>query len=180
MDGDSPLSITANIVGLLTFLVAVVAGFYARASTFQARLRFRDEILTAILDSMEAFSETCTLATDYSKLKEESYVPHEQFNGMLHFLYIRIFELMGLILDLGCTHSVSAARALSKKRGRLRSLIGEIEAQRSKVREAYLFARLQDNILRCLGSNLSVSQDLKAKPGAEGGQLREHIEVAAM
>lgn len=55
MAEDSPLSIAANVVGLLTFVVAVIAGFYARALSLRARMRIRDDNFKVMIDMLEAF-----------------------------------------------------------------------------------------------------------------------------
>lgn len=180
MDGDSPLSITSNIIGLLTFLAAVGAGSYARALTFQAKLRYRDEILKAMLDTLGAFSETCTLAVCYDKLKNEEYMPHDEFDKILVNLYMSIFELMAIFLDLGCKKSVSAARAVSKRSVRWKNMISEIEGQISKVRQILFFARLQDNILGHMKSDSSSSQDMRTNPSEETDEIREDNEGVRM
>jgi hypothetical protein len=58
---DSPLSITASVIGILTFIVAVIIGFYARLQGLNALRAVDDEIIQVLRTTIESFHDTRTL-----------------------------------------------------------------------------------------------------------------------
>lgn len=62
---DSPLSIAASIMGILTFVAAVVAGFYARAISLRSAIDTQAEVSLALekIDFLE--TETDMLNNSY-------------------------------------------------------------------------------------------------------------------
>jgi hypothetical protein len=62
MAQDSPLSIAASVIGILTFAVAILLGFYARAIQWGRSVeqlgKLDDEIVEMGLAASQSFSET--------------------------------------------------------------------------------------------------------------------------
>ena len=72
---DSPLSITASIMGILTFFAAVVTGFYARAISLKSAIDTQAEVSLA-LEKIE-FLETETNMLNNSYLASQVRHPEE-------------------------------------------------------------------------------------------------------
>jgi len=68
MPQDSPLSITASVTGILTFVVAVALGFYARALSLREALRIDYRIIEAVAQ----YSQNLNSAVLVGKFVEES------------------------------------------------------------------------------------------------------------
>lgn len=58
---DSPLSITASVIGILTFVVAGIISFYARVQALSAVMRIDSEIIQTLETALVAFLDARTL-----------------------------------------------------------------------------------------------------------------------
>jgi hypothetical protein len=76
---DSPLSIAASITGILTFVAAVVAGFYAHAISLRNAIDTQAEIYTA-LEKIE-FLETETDMLNNSYLASQIRQPERKYGS---------------------------------------------------------------------------------------------------
>jgi hypothetical protein len=69
---DSPLSIAASITGILTFVAAVVAGFYARAIGLKNAIDTQAEVSSALekIDSLETETDMLNNAYLASQIRQ--------------------------------------------------------------------------------------------------------------
>lgn len=63
MADDSPLSVTASIVGILTFVVALIAGVYARGIWLMSKMQSDLAIADACSSSREYLRQTAKLVS---------------------------------------------------------------------------------------------------------------------
>lgn len=93
MAEDSPLSMTANILAILTFVVALAVGFYARASWLRSKLQADMQFLDHLKAVYFILRDTSLLESDtdfYSTREGEVHVRQ---------LYARLFLLSEKMLQ---------------------------------------------------------------------------------
>ena len=106
MGQDSPLSMTSDILGILTFVVAVVVGFYARASWLRSKLQADMQFLDHLKAVYFILRDTALLESD-----KDLYMSRE---GETHLrqLYARLLFLTEKMLRfsrLSITHRMRAS-----------------------------------------------------------------------
>jgi hypothetical protein len=98
---DSPLSINASVLGILTFVVAVIRGLYARALSLGKLIESDDEIYQVAMAACQMLDETITLEQHMlatlrpgSNGHSEQQVLRQKAHGCQIFLLIFIYFLL--------------------------------------------------------------------------------------
>lgn len=154
MADDSPLSIAANVIGILTFVVAVAAGLYARAMSLKTTLRHRNDIRMATIDTLEAFEETKALDQSSQKFKNNDVEELYPSDLTLVEIYVDTFELMRLFFVLARDENISAVRSWTQSRTKWESRLKDVKSRIAKAQQAHLLARLHANLQSTLRSEI--------------------------
>jgi hypothetical protein len=135
MTQDSPLSITASVVGILTFVAAVVFGIYAHAlwlrQEFQRLIAVDDEILRTLQKFYQSLEET--LLVDEILQELENYNSNRNLERTLTQMYIlHIRNTYSLEKFLGET-LMEKRKRWAKEQNNIWKNLSKVESLRSRL-----------------------------------------------
>lgn len=171
MDGDTPFSTTANVAGLLTFIVAIAAAVYARVTY----LRNSDDEYTRVKQSLAWFkTESAWLSELVASQAHQPKMRRE--DQMFAFVMDDVLNLERRLLDVISDIEIRAARGVNRK-GVRPSVAVEWLGARTKAlelvrqREA-LTARVQFLHMSMMTSRLSALEERLKRTDSMGDSTR--------
>lgn len=137
MPQDSPLSITASVTGILTFIVAIILGLYARALSLGKFIRIDYEILDEFIAVLGNLKETKMLEERLraSQILQASESPYTRFteSGMVLDMYRLDLKSLLTLFQLLNHSRVRRSAEWESKRGNVRQQSRKVEGLKSKI-----------------------------------------------
>ncbi|PMD65275.1 uncharacterized protein K444DRAFT_659544 [Hyaloscypha bicolor E] len=107
---DSPLSIVASVTGILTFVVAIILGLYARAQAMNTLRKSEDDILNALREAFEFLCETAML--------EDHEIASRNLGTGQHAITGAVRSIIVEMYSLGCRTTRTLLKLLDQSRVR--------------------------------------------------------------
>jgi hypothetical protein len=123
---DSPLSITANVIGIVTFVLAIVAAIYARWLWLKSRLSLPQE-------QAELYSRLEVFIGEMAYF--ESFLPNQpsaRLNQLIHQIYVDQILVVRAIIKFERTTSITRSRATD--RAMIFGFVGALEMKMNTLR----------------------------------------------
>jgi hypothetical protein len=123
---DSPLSITANVIGIVTFVLAIVAAIYARWLWLKSRLSLPQE-------QAELYSRLEVFIGEMAYF--ESFLPNQpsaRLNQLIHQIYVDQILVVCAIIKFERTTSITRSRATD--RAMIFGFVGALEMKMNTLR----------------------------------------------
>jgi hypothetical protein len=127
---DSPLSITANVIGIVTFVLAIVAAIYARWLWLKSRLSLRQE---QAQEQAELYSRLEVFIGEMAYF--ESFLPNQpsaRLNQLIHQIYVDQILVVRAIIKFERTTSITRSRATD--RAMIFGFVGALEMKMNTLR----------------------------------------------
>ncbi|KAM5376881.1 hypothetical protein ACJZ2D_005225 [Fusarium nematophilum] len=136
MADDSPLSVTASVVGILTFVIALIAGVYARAIWLMSKIKSDLDIAETCSSLVERLRQTTRLEKSVFDAN-----PSEQ-DGEVIALYLQEIELAAVLIRVARQSPVRRMREWNKEQQNMIQGLRYIDNSHNNIRWLQLQAHL--------------------------------------